>query len=315
LELLGNKVKWFKQKLARRMLNIERALKQDRLLRALTGLNRKAFESLLKSFHQIYQQTLLEKPRQRSFGGGRKARLRTSKDKLFYILFYFKCYPTFDLASILFDIDRSQAHHWTHRLQPILETALGEKKALPERQINSVQAFIERFPGVERVVMDGTERPVKRPTDSETQKLNYSGKKKRHTRKHLAAVNQSKQVLVLSQAREGKLHDKKFHDEEKLIGNIPAEIPIEVDSGFQGIQHQYENIRIPHKKPKGGELTQQQKTENRTLSQSRVICENAFAGVKRYGAVNQIYRNHKHDFDDKLMLTATGLWNLYLMAA
>ncbi|MGK7922653.1 MAG: transposase family protein, partial [Trichodesmium sp.] len=52
------------------------------------------------------------KPRQRSVGGGRKARLRTSKDKLFYILFYFKCYPTFDLASILFDIDRSQAHHW-----------------------------------------------------------------------------------------------------------------------------------------------------------------------------------------------------------
>ena len=43
-----------------------------------------------------------------------------------------------------------------HRLQPILEAALGEKKVLPERQINSVQAFIERFPGVERVVMDGT---------------------------------------------------------------------------------------------------------------------------------------------------------------
>lgn len=81
-------------------------------------------------------------------------------------------------TSLLFDIDRSQAHHWAHRLQPILETALGEKKALPERQINSVQAFIERFPGVERVVMDGTERPVKRPTDSQTQKLNYSEKKK-----------------------------------------------------------------------------------------------------------------------------------------
>ena len=54
----------------------------------------------------------------------------------------------------MFDIDRSQAHHWAHRLQPILEAALGEKKALPERQINSVQAFIERFPGVERNVME-----------------------------------------------------------------------------------------------------------------------------------------------------------------
>ena len=91
--------------------------------------------------------------------------------------------------------------------------------------------------------------------------------------------------------------------------------PIEVDSGFQGLQNQYENIRIPHKKPKGGELSEQQKSDNRKLSQSRVICENAFAGVKRYGVVSQIYRNHKHDFDDKLMLTASGEWNLYLMAA
>ena len=69
-----------------------------------------------------------DKPRQRSVGGGLLARLRTFEHKLFYILFYFKCYPTFDLAGILFDIDRSQAHHWAHRLQPILEAALGEKK-------------------------------------------------------------------------------------------------------------------------------------------------------------------------------------------
>ncbi|MEB3340538.1 transposase family protein [Okeania sp.] len=74
-------------------------------------------------------------------------------------------------------------------------------------------------------------------------------------------------------------------------------------------------IQVPHKKPKGRELTEQQHHENRKLSQSRVICENACAGVKRYGAVNQIYCNHKNDFDDKLMLTATGLWNLYLMVA
>ena len=74
-------------------------------------------------------------------------------------------------------------------------------------QINSVQGFIERFPRVERVIMDGTERPVQRPTHSEKPKLNYSGKKKRHTRKHLVAVNQNKKVLVLSQAREGKLHE------------------------------------------------------------------------------------------------------------
>ena len=122
-------------------------------------------------------------------------------------------------------------------------------------------------------------------------------------------------MLILSKAREGKLHDKRFHDEDDIAGSVPDAIPIEVDLGFQGLQKQYENIYLPHKKPRGGELSDTQKQENRSLSQSRVLCENAFAGVKRYGAVSQSYRNRIKNFDDRLMLTAAGLWNFYLMAA
>lgn len=299
------------------MLNLERALNQDRLLRALTGLNRKAFDALLPSFEQAYEASrIASKPvRKRARGGGRKARLQSSEAKLFYILFYFKCYPTFDLAGILFDLDRSQTHEWMHELQPVLETALGQEMVLPERKLRSVEAFVEMFPEVERVMIDGTERPIQRPQDAERQTQNYSGKKRRHTRKHLAAVDQNKRVLVLSHAREGKLHDKRFEAEEEIAFNIPDEIPIEVDLGFQGLQSQYTNICIPQKKPRGGELSEQQKQENRALSQSRVVCENAFAGMKRYGAVSAIYRNRIEDFDDRLMLTVAGLWNFYLMAA
>jgi len=65
------------------MLNIERALKQDRLLRALTGFNRKAFDALLSTFNAVYEQSLLQQPRQRAMGGGRKARLHKAQDKLF----------------------------------------------------------------------------------------------------------------------------------------------------------------------------------------------------------------------------------------
>ena len=161
-----------------------------------------------------------------------------------------------------------------HELQPVLEAALGEKLALPERKLRRLEAFVEAFPGVERVMIDGTERPIQRPQDPEQQTLNYSGKKRRHTRKHLAAVDPRKRVLGLSKAREGKLHDKKFHDEEDMAGSIPDEIPIEVDLGFLGVDKQYDNIHIPHKKPKGGELTEAQKADNRRLSQSRVVCEN-----------------------------------------
>jgi hypothetical protein len=119
---------------------------------------------------------------------------------------------------------------------------------------------------------------------------------------------------VLTPSTRGKIHDQKIHDHavpayadrEDIIGGIPDLITVLVDSGFQGVQKQYVNIRLPHKKPRGGELAPQQKAdatdiplhgishahqaqENRELAQERVICENAFSGVKRYNAVSDIY--------------------------
>jgi hypothetical protein len=120
------------------------------------------------------------------------------------------CYPTFDLAGIIFDLHRSQALAWMHRLQPILEETLGKKMVLPERKLDSIEALLAHFPGVERVMIDGTERPIQRPQDTQAQKANYSGKKKRHTRKHLAAVDQTKRVLVLTHAREGNCMTNAF---------------------------------------------------------------------------------------------------------
>jgi hypothetical protein len=299
------------------MLNLERILQNDRLMRAMTGLNRKAFEQLLPSFTEAYQQKQNQgqQQRQRAPGGGRKATLRTSRDKLFYILLYCKCYPTFDLMSVLFDFDRSCAWDWVHGLMPILEQALGHKQALPERKLRSMEEFLERFPDVKEVILDGTERPVRRPKNSETQKENYSGKKKRHTRKHITGTTRKKRVILLSQARGGKVHDKRQLDEEDWVSHIPDAVVVEGDLGFQGLQNEFENIHLPHKKPRGKDLSEQQKQENREFSGQRVKCEHAHAGIKRYGSVTEVDRNRVPDFDDRLMLNATGLWNFYLDAA
>ncbi|MEL6456532.1 MAG: transposase family protein, partial [Cyanobacteria bacterium J06623_5] len=148
------------------MLDIQRAFKNDRLMQAMTGLNCSAFDELLPSFSAAYQEAHpVSKARQRAPSGGRKSNLKQMSDKLFCVLFYFKCYPTFDLAGLLFGFDRSQSNRWLHRLQPILEAALGKELVLPERQIQSMAEFIERFPEVERVIIDGTERPIQRPQD------------------------------------------------------------------------------------------------------------------------------------------------------
>jgi len=54
------------------MINLERILKQDRQIRAMTGLNRKAFEALLPSFGEAYQQMLENKRRWRTLGAAGK---------------------------------------------------------------------------------------------------------------------------------------------------------------------------------------------------------------------------------------------------
>jgi hypothetical protein len=48
---------------------------------------------------------------------------------------------------------------------PILEAALGHKQALPERKVQSLKEFLERFPEVKAVILDGTERLVQRLKD------------------------------------------------------------------------------------------------------------------------------------------------------
>jgi Helix-turn-helix of DDE superfamily endonuclease len=48
------------------------------------------------------------------------ARLESIQAKVFFILFYFKCYPTFDVLSIIFDLERGRSNRWVHRLQGIL---------------------------------------------------------------------------------------------------------------------------------------------------------------------------------------------------
>jgi hypothetical protein len=178
------------------MLNIERILGQDRLVRAMTGLNRQAFENLLPKFAIEYERanSTRTKSRQRARGGEAKAKLEKPQEKLFHILFYFKCYPTFDLAGVIFDLDRAQTYRWMHRLQPILQATLGAEIVLPVRKLQSIKEFIEYFPEVKEVIIDGTERPIQRPRNREQQKQNYSGKKRRHTRKHLAGVNSNRLV-------------------------------------------------------------------------------------------------------------------------
>ena len=130
---------------------------------------------------------------------------------------------------------------------------------LPNCQLHSVAEFIRCFPGVERVMLDGVERPIQRPQDKARQKRTYAGKKKRNTRKHLGLSGQDKQILLLAPAKYGSFHDKNILDNSLIAEHIPIDVPTQVDLGFKDMEDEYENIEIPIKKPKGKELIKNKK--------------------------------------------------------
>lgn len=66
---------------------------------------------------------------------------------------------------------------------------------------------------------------------------------------------------------------------------------------------------MPTKKPKGKELTDEQKQENREISSFRVIVEHAICGAKRCRIVKDRLRCHKFGFEDLIMELACGLHN------
>lgn len=124
-----------------------------------------------------------------------------------------------------------------------------------------------------------------------------------------------RKILVFSQVYPGQHNDKGILNQEGWAEWIPDEVPIQADLGFFGLQKEGVNVELPHKKPRDGQLSKAQKADNQALASERVVCEHAFAGLKRYGIAHQVYRNRKEGFDDRSLVTAAGLWNFYLEAA
>ena len=106
---------------------------------------------------------------------------------------------------------------------------------------------------------------------------------------------------------EGKKHDKKLADE--LAIKYPAGTVLQQDTGFQGYAPDGVIILQPKKKPRGGELTAEEKTLNRELSRVRVIIEHLISGAKRIRIVKEEMRLKVENVSDDLMEIACGLHN------
>lgn len=160
-------------------------VRDDRHMRSLTGLSIEQFDIMRQVFEFVYEEMREEAykaaveagERQRKIGGGQKGRLEEMDDKLLFVLYYFKVYPTFDVLGTQFSLARSKAHENLYKLIPVLYRTLVELEMMPAREFATVEEMKTALSGVDQVIIDVTERKMRRSSDHETQKEHYSGKK------------------------------------------------------------------------------------------------------------------------------------------
>lgn len=285
-----------------------RALEQPKVLQALTGLKPTEFAALTETFVKAWdthtRRTCAGQPRQRLRGAGPKAVLAIAAHRLLFILFYFRHYPIQEVQGFCFGLTQPQANRWVLRLAPVLEKALGRQLALPVRQPRQLAELLAACPELGAVI-NGTERPIRRPKDKGRHRRHYSGKKKRHTVKNVV-VTQGRRVQFLSRTAPGRRHDKHV---ATPIEVLPEGALVLGDSGFQGWQPAGVTVIVPAKKPRGGELHPATVTTNRALASCRVVVEHTLAGVKRCRIVSDLFRHLKPGFTDLVMTIACGLHN------
>jgi hypothetical protein len=281
-------------------MRYEEARKKPRVFQQLTGMSVEEFDELLVAFRDECGQDEPGKP-------GRKPVLRSCEDKLFFILFYLRHYPTQEVLASLFGFCQGQASHWIHRLTPLLEQALGDEGALPARSAEGIEGLLGACPDL-AFIIDGTDRPIRRPKDKDASRKDYSGKKKRHTKKNIVITDKGTGIVLgLGATQPGGRHDKACADEEGYT--FPRGSTLLQDTGFQGYAPENARIEQPTKKPRGKELNPQQKEENRQISGQRVFVEHSIGGVKVFHIASAIFRNIKEGFDDLVMETVCGLFN------
>jgi hypothetical protein len=152
-------------------------LKTERQWRAATGLDQVRFEKLLmlfsKSYLSIYGRSVVARQSQLEIAPN----LRSEEELLFYTLFSLKSGLTYDLLGLVTGMDASNAKRNQELGLRVLEQALEAANCLPKRKFKDAAEFAQYLENEQTLIFDGTEQRIQRPSDQETQKDHYSGKK------------------------------------------------------------------------------------------------------------------------------------------
>lgn len=296
-------------------MKYEQWIKNPSRFLAMTGYTIENFEKLLPYFIDSHDSYLSK----HNLDGSRRSGFReyviyknspllTHTERLAFILSYLKLNPLQEAHADLFSMQQKQCNEFIHGLKTILDLTLCQLSMIPAITDAELQEKLVAMGDEDdkNLFHDGTEREIPRPVDEEAQSNNYSGKKKKHTVKNAIITTITCFVLFLSPTVNGKMHDKKIAD---TFYTIQKGFTLWQDTGYQGFKPDGVDIKQPIKKPKGKELSDEQKEYNRLISQVRVRVEHAIGSIKRFRIVKDECRLRKNNFVYSILHTCAALHN------
>jgi hypothetical protein len=301
--------------------------RKPKLFLSVTGMHLHTFEELLPQFEQAFLKLDAERKlktvrtatdRKRAQGGGR-AFNNDLANRLLMLLVYYRLYLTQDFMTFLFKAaNKSVICRNIQQMRPVIESNLPTPERALKRIFSLAKAEHERrkkrIGSVDDI--DGVEQPKRKPKEKDKRKSDYSGKKKRHTRKQLITGTPSGIIVDQSPSVGGRTHDfqalKDDHAQRGVLKEFKAiRASMYGDSGFQGMAEMDlpVEVRLIQRARRNHPLSRNQKKLNSLRASMRVKIEHTISRRKKYRIASEQYRNRDEDYD-RTMNIVGGLVNL-----
>jgi hypothetical protein len=312
--------------------------RRPKLFLSVTGMHLHTFQELLPQFQQAFLKLEAERKlktvrtatdRQRTAGAGRAFNNDLANRSLM-LLVYYRLYLTQEFMTFLFKAaNKSLICRNIQQMRRVIESVLPTPeralkrifslaKAEHERRkkrIGSIEEFREAYPELSFII-DGVQQPKRKPKDKQKRKSDYSGKKKRHTRKQLVTATPNGIIVDQSPSVGGRTHDfQAFKDDHAQRGVLKEFADLRAslygDSGFQGMAEMGLplEVRLIERARRNHLLSREQKKLNHLRSSTRVKIEHTLSRRKKYRIASEEYRNRDQDYDQTMNIVG-GLVNL-----
>lgn len=278
----------------------------------LIGINLQQFNLLVEQAKLVEEQLQIElekeKIRINAKGAGSHQKLSIS-DQILLTLDYLRQFETFQSLGVKFQVCESTANNIFHKWLPIivklLPASLLEQVNEKPGELEWVREILCNY----ELIVDSTEQPIERPVDKETQEEFYSGYKRMHTMKNqFIIVPKGEDIVDTLIGNPGPTSDINLFQEREDF--FEGEQKFKADNGYIGSE---KITTPPHRKRKQGELSKEQKEENKVFSSQRVFVEHIIRTIKIFKIARERFRLRR-DIYEQVILAVCGLVRLRIGA-